>query len=269
MVATETRRVYWTDGDYRTAVERFMEQRLWSVQRLAADMAVTVDQLNTWLDGDVASTKLRQRLVRLVEGWQIPHPRANDGDADDPDDSDAVPDTKPFDYIKGAASAPKPDESIVRATFPPRSGFIEIPAPAAEAMEDPIDVELVFPQDEILPSGFAMLVPVPLPARGHPPALILRDKCVAISKPLRASLGDARYVVFGIESRTDESFGEPAIALAVVTGDSKFMDHAYLIPKNSEWASTVRNSIGLPNGVYVAQLAEGYGSTWVCRRTAQ
>lgn len=261
VAAEETKRVYWTDADFRRAVERFVEKRLWSTVRLASDMSVTTDLLNRWMDGEPASAQLRVKLQRLVQHWEIPHPRAESEEEATPEPAARIVsmnrESGPFDYVRGAADAPEP-EPVVRATFPPPSGVVEVPATA------PVTGEFV--NLSPLPFGFAMLVPPELPGRGHPAAIVLRDNAVAISKPLQRELDGAGHLLIGIESRTDVAEADSGIAIAVVTEGSPFFDYAMRVPKNHEWAATVRKAIGaLPNGVYLSERVPDT-DTWVCRR---
>lgn len=243
MVATEPEVIAprWSSADLRAAVNWMVVAKGWSLNAIARELILPADQLTTWLDSDeTTSAKFRIKLHRLINTFGIPHPGG-----EEPVEGEPVP-----------LPAPDPEPLVVSniATFPPPSGVTPTPEPD------------IFRLDGPLPFGFAMLVPPPLPSRGHPAAIVLRETCVALSKPLRAHLGSATHLLIGIESRTDVSPEHAGIAIAIVSEDSPYHEYALPIPKNGEWAATIRNSLGLPNGVYVAAPDDELPGTWVCRR---
>jgi hypothetical protein len=62
----------WSDVAMRTAIERHMADRLWTVKDLAYAMSTSIGSTERWLAGDASVTMFRARLKRYLESLGYP-----------------------------------------------------------------------------------------------------------------------------------------------------------------------------------------------------
>ena len=250
MVAA-AQRTRWTDAMMRKAINDFTKRRLWTVNRLAAELAYPQGPLELWLNGDPALPKLRTKLHRMIEHFRI-----------EPVDADAEAPAEP-------EASDTPSEWSESDLIDPVDATLPVTASTALAIDEDTGTvqlgELTPNPDCPLPFGFALLMPLQSGYTGYPAAIVVREKSVAITGALRAELGDATHVVIGVESRTDRPDGEARIAIAPIGSDHPWFRHAHKLTKSGDWGEGFRKNLGLPGDVYLAE-RQGNAQLWICTR---